>query len=187
MGKGGGKKGGKGFQGHCYVCGEFGHSQWDCGRGKGKNNGKGYGKDSANGKGFGKDGGKGYWHGKGYGKDGYYNKGSGKDGGKGAMPRACFGCGSTEHLLKDCPKRGGAIQSVEQEEPENVFFIGNVREEAEPWKQVPMKITLGNFLKVPKAAAGSTKKAKKQPQNAFKVLQPDDDDSEEDELVYGFA
>ena len=26
VGKGGGKKGGKGFQGNCYVCGEFGHS-----------------------------------------------------------------------------------------------------------------------------------------------------------------
>jgi len=36
VGKGYGKKGGgKGFQGHCYTCGEFGHSQWDC-KGKGK-------------------------------------------------------------------------------------------------------------------------------------------------------
>ena len=37
VGKGGGKKGGTCFQGHCFVCGEFGHSQWDCkGQGKGK-------------------------------------------------------------------------------------------------------------------------------------------------------
>ena len=112
VGKGGGKKGGKGFQGHCYVCGEFGHSQWDCGKGKGKNSSKGYGKDGANGKGFGKDGGKGPWYGKGYGKEGSYGKGIGKDGGKGGMPRACFGCGSTEHLLKDCPKRGGGQSRV---------------------------------------------------------------------------
>ena len=43
IGKGGGKKGGKGFQGYCYVCGGFGHSQWDCHKGKGK--GKSFGKD----------------------------------------------------------------------------------------------------------------------------------------------
>ena len=50
VGKGGGKKGGKGFQGHCYLCGEFGHSQWDCIKGKGKAYGKGYGKNGARGK-----------------------------------------------------------------------------------------------------------------------------------------
>ena len=83
VGKGGGKKGGKGFQGHCFVFGEFGHSQWDCkgkGKGKGYNDGKGYGKDSMYGKGFGKDG----WYRKGYGKDGMnfqcYGKGKGRDG-----------------------------------------------------------------------------------------------------------
>ena len=32
--KGGGKKGGKGFQGYFFVCGGFGHSQWDCHKGK---------------------------------------------------------------------------------------------------------------------------------------------------------
>ena len=36
IGKDGGKKGGKGFQGYCYVCGGFGHSQWDCHKDKGK-------------------------------------------------------------------------------------------------------------------------------------------------------
>ena len=49
IGKGGGKKGGKGFQGYCYICGGFGHSQWDCYKGKGK--GKGFGKDGGYGKG----------------------------------------------------------------------------------------------------------------------------------------
>ena len=133
------------------MCGEFGHSQWDCGKGKGKNYGKAYGKDGAyNKKGYGKDGGKGYWYGKGNGKDGAYGKGFGKDGGKGGMPRTCFGCGSTEYLLRDCPKRGGSIQSVRQEEPEEVMFIGNVRKHG--WEQVPMKVTLGDFVKAPKLA-----------------------------------
>ena len=59
IGKGGGKKGGKGFQVYRYVCGGFGHTQWDCHKGKGK------------GKSFGKDGG----CGKGYSKDGYAGKG----------------------------------------------------------------------------------------------------------------
>ena len=39
FGKGGKKGTGKGFQGYCYVCGEFGHSQWDCNKGKGKGKG----------------------------------------------------------------------------------------------------------------------------------------------------
>ena len=112
IGKGGGKKGGKGFQGYCYVCGGFGHSQWDCY--------KGYGK----GKGFSKDGG----YGKGYGKDGYAGKAYGKGtggGGKGGMRKACFGCGSTEHVIKDCPKNTN-VQQVEEDVPE-ILFIGNVQ------------------------------------------------------------
>ena len=37
--KGGGEKGGKGFQGHWHSCGEFGDSQWDCSRGGGTDKG----------------------------------------------------------------------------------------------------------------------------------------------------
>ena len=125
IGKGGGKKGGKGFQGYCYICGGFGHSQWDCYNGKGK------------GKGFGKDGG----YGKGYGKDGYagkaYGKGKGGDG-KGGMRKACFGCGSTEHVIKNCPKNTN-VQQVEEDVPE-ILFIGNVqnKEALEGWNKMPM-------------------------------------------------
>ena len=201
VGKGGGKKGGKGFQGHCYACGEFGHSQRDCGKGKGKSYSKGFGKNGAYSKGYGKDDAygnysKGYGKGdaygnyskgysKGYGKDGAYGKGSGKDGGKGGMPRACFGCGSTEHLMRDCPKRGADIQRVKkEEEPEEVMFIGNVRKEEGSWRQVPMKVTLGDFVRAPRV---NTRLAKKEKiKNRFEVLQPDEDgdESTDEEAFY---
>ena len=188
VGKGGGKKGGKGFQGNCYVCGEFGHSQYDCRKGKGKgygkdgSYGKGYGKDNSYSKGFGKDGS----YGKGFGKGpwyGAYGKGTGKDGGKGGMPRACFGCGSTEHLFRDCPKRGGEVQSVRQEGPEEVMFIGNVRKEVNDWKHVPMKVKLGDFVKPVKSIIKPTKKDTIK--NTFQVLQADEgDDENKGEVLY---
>jgi hypothetical protein len=169
VGAKGGKKGGKGFQGNCYVCGEFGHSQWDCRKGKGK----GFGKDNI-GKGYGKDGNfKGY--GKGYGKEsgykgGYSSKGNGKgyDTGKGAMQRACFGCGALDHVIKDCPKNP-RIQQVEETGPE-VLFIGNVKEEE--WKKVPMKVQLKDFVRAPARTQGKS-------QNRFKVLEVDEEDEED--------
>ena len=146
IGKGGGKKGGKGFQGYCYVCGGFGHSQWDCYKGKGK------------GKGFSKDG----LYGEGYGKDGYagkaYGKGKGGDG-KGGMRKACFGCGSTENVVKDCPKNIEAFEGR---------------------KKMPTKVTLGDFVKdtprvpIQKTHIGQTGVAK----NRFKVLEVDDVEEE---------
>ena len=176
----GGKKGtGKGFQGYCYVCGEFGHSQWDCNMGKGK--GKGWSKGKG---GYGKEGS----HGKSHGKDSFYSKGSGKDGyygkgeqGKAWMQKACFGCGSTEHLLKDCPENP-KIQNVEDEAPE-VLFIGNVQNrKEEEWKRIPMKVQLGDFMRAPVKRPTSTQKAK----NRFKVLQVDEDDCEggRDEVLH---
>ena len=72
------------------------HGHCCCGKGKGK--GKGWSKGN---------------YGKGYGEDGYYHKG---EQGKGGMQRACFGCGSAEHLLKDCPKKP-QIRNVVDEAP----------------------------------------------------------------------
>jgi hypothetical protein len=174
VGAKGGKKGGKGFQGNCYLCGEFGHSQWDCRKGKGK----GFGKDNV-GKGYGKEGNfKGY--GKGYGKDsgykgGYFGKGGGKsyDTGKGAMPRACFGCGALDHVIKDCPKNP-RIQQVEESGPPEVLFIGNVKEEE--WQRIPMKVQLKDFVRAP---ARSQKKS----ENRFKVLEVEEEDAEEEVQV----
>ena len=168
IGAKGGKKGGKGFQGHCYVCGEFGHSQWDCRKGKGK----GFGKDGG-GKGYGKnmESAKGNWnykgHGKGDYKGGYYNKGSGK----GAMQRACFGCGAFDHVIKDCPKNP-RIQQVEEETPE-VLFIGNVK--GEEWKHVPMKVRFGDYVKAP-----IIKDKAETHCNRFRVLEVDEEDDEEE-------
>jgi hypothetical protein len=168
IGKGYGKKGGgKGFQGHCFVCGEFGHSQWDC-KGKGKIGKGGY--ENYVVKGAGKEG----WYGKGYGKEvgkgygDYKGKGKGSDG-KGAMPRACFGCGATDHLLRDCPKNPAKINQVE-EKPEEVLFIGQVKED---WRTVPMKIKLENFMKAPVA------KSKVVSENRFRVLEVGEPEDEE--------
>ena len=183
IGKGGGKKGGKGFQGHCFVCGEFGHSQWDCFKGKGK--GKGYGKEGMYGKGYGKDN----MYYKGYGKDGMYGKGYGKDGGnylgygkgkggdgKGGMPRACFGCGATDHLLRDCPNNPSKVNQVEQEQEPEVLFIGNVRDE---WKKVPMKVNMANRNNMNTQVSQTFKEG-----NRFRVLEVDEEDDFEDEVVH---
>jgi cellular nucleic acid-binding protein len=125
VGKGEGKAKGKGgFQGQCWVCGEFGHSSRFCPKGKGKASDKGMGK------GYGKDNFKGGLQFKGFGKGyGWYGKGKGDFGkGGGTAQRACFGCGSTEHLLKDCPKAPNKVNQV-TEEPDEILFIGNIREE----------------------------------------------------------
>jgi hypothetical protein len=175
IGKGDGKSKGKGFQGNCYVCGGFGHTQWECPKGKGK--GKGFGKDPYI-KGGGKynlKGGymyKGYDKGYGKGKDNWYGKGKGSDYGKGGpvMQRACFGCGSTEHLLKDCPKNPSKVNHVSQEEPEEILFIGNVKEE---WKNIPMKIGVLGRMDV----RGPSVPRVVHP-NRFRVLQVDEPDDE---------
>ena len=184
IGKGDGKSKGKGgFQGNCFVCGEFGHSQWDCRKGKGK--GKGFGKEGY--KGFGKDGYKGNFGYKGFGKDGYkgfgkdgwYGKGKGNEYGKGGptLQRACFRCGATDHLLKDCPKNQDKIQQVQQEEEPEILFIGNVRND---WKHAPMKIGLPGKIDVPHRAPVAS-------HNRFRVLEVDQEDNDEEGNVFAVS
>jgi hypothetical protein len=183
IGEKGGKSGGKGFQGSCYVCGEYGHSQRFCPKGKGKGGGKdgyvkGGGKDGmykSYSKGFSKDSGyKGY--GKGYGKEGWY-QGKGYPGKGGAvMPRACFGCGSTEHILKDCPKNPMKVQQVSEQE--DILFIGQIRED---WKTVPMKVKTDMNFKHKVGGMGVAKPYRGcEEHNRFKVLQPDENDEDDD-------
>jgi hypothetical protein len=130
IGKGKGK-------GKCWNCGEPGHRAAECLKGKGK------GKAVQMSKG-GKDSGKGN-----YGKGSYYDSGKGYDLGKGggktwASPptRACFGCGSTAHILRDCPNRMTQVQEVREEEDEDVeiLFIGHTEAVEEPQKDPNLKL-----------------------------------------------
>lgn len=143
----GGKQGGKGFQGTCYVCGEFGHSQRDCAKAKGKGKSWGVGKGDGRqfcAKGFGKN----QWtpqNGQWYGQGGA--KGSGKGygeqaWGKGApMVKVCFSCGQTGHFIANCLSWNSTqVQSVEVE-PE-IHFVGSVQAQ-ECGAPGPIKIPLG--------------------------------------------
>ena len=164
---------GKG-KGACWTCGEAGHRAAECPRaGKGKGDGKGYGK------------GHGSWYGKGGQWTGYH-KGDGK-GGAGVwstpMVKACFGCGSTAHLVRDCPNKATQhVQEVrgEMDEPE-VLFIGNtvMVEESEPWRKVTRR---GREHKERECEMppGLEKRACK----GFTVLAEDDDDEDEEEVCH---
>ena len=118
MGKSGDKGEGKG-KGACFTCRAMGHRAAECpskGEGKGQ---KGKGKGWA--KGCGQSQGWNQWQ----------NTVS--------MTRACFGCGSTAHLFKDCPtKADRQVQEVTADEPE-ILFIGHTEatEIDGQWKEVP--------------------------------------------------
>ena len=104
VGKGyGGYSKGKGKgKGKCHNCGQEGHYKYNCPH-------KGYGKGYD--KGGGKTSNRGSWE---------------KGGGKGdGQPRACFSCGSLDHLARFCPsnKQVNEISSGPTGEPE-VLFIG---------------------------------------------------------------
>ena len=111
---------------------------------------------------------KGNWYG------GGIFKGKGGDQAQWGVRKACFTCGSTEHLARDCPKNANRVQAVDDETPE-VLFIGNVQRKEEEWQRAPMKVKLGDFLRTP------VKNPKRTPtlRNRFKVLEVNEDDVED--------
>ena len=122
--------------GECFSCGEKGHRAAECPKGKGKG---AAGKGGWNAYGGGKGKSKGYTNPSyAYAGKGHFGMapGPGKGFGKGQWEqprrRACFGCGSLEHLQRDCPKmlaavEGDADKNVQQVSFEDeVIIIGNV-------------------------------------------------------------
>ena len=109
---------------------------------------------------------------KGFGKDGWYCKGKGNEYGKGGrtLQLACFGCGATDHLLKDCPKNPNKIQQVQQEEEPEILFIGNVWDD---WKHVPMKIGVPGRRDFHHRAPVAS-------HNRFRVLEVDEKDNDDE-------
>ena len=175
---------GKG-KGRCWTCGEFGHRAFECPKGGGKG-GKGWGgKSWADGK-------------EGKGGKGHEAKGQSKG------VRACFHCGATDHLMRDCPRiknsRVHEVTAEEQEEPE-ILFIGNVSEKRRryvphegeermgstaPTDPTPRRTaTLGDFIK-PKLGAKPKQKVAPPPglggrktMFGFEALAEETDDVEE--------
>jgi hypothetical protein len=171
-------KGAKGKgKGKCWTCGETGHRAAECPKGKGKAStwqGK-------NGGGWYKGGYKGDWKGgKGEGK-------AGKGGWTNPMPRACFGCGSTAHLMRDCPNNRTTqdVQKVTGGDEPEVLFIGQtmVQDRQAAWTEVksrktPQPRVLGDFIRKPPGLSWKPHLRAK----GFKVLEvdePDEDEAEE--------
>ena len=164
-----GKSKGKG-KGECWTCGEVGHRAADCPKG---NSGKSYGKGGWSEKGGWK--GRGGW----YGKDGWNGKGAEYKTGKGGwappMVKACFGCGSTAHLMRDCPnKEGQRVQQVETDGPE-VLYIGHTNANVEEhWHLVDDKYKhRAKRCEHPPGLATPGC-------NGFRVLAEDEEDEEEE-------
>ena len=154
---------GKG-KGKCWTCGEAGRRAAECPKGKGKG---GTWQGYKGGEWQGKSGG--YWNKGGYKGDGKGGKGEGKTGKGGwtnPMPRACFGCGSTTHLLRDCPnnKTTQEVQEVRGDagEPE-VLFIAHttMQDREEAWKEVnkkgPRQRIIGYFVPQPPGLSKTTR------------------------------
>lgn len=135
----GGKKGSKGFQGRCFVCSEFGRTQWECGKKrtaarrtarpgprasglmpttKGMARTNGMGRHQARTTRTAKDTARSSTGRSPASGSGATPKGTARGstiGGVGGpvMQKACFGCGSTELLMRDCPKNQVRVQNVE--------------------------------------------------------------------------
>ena len=181
VGKGKGK--GKGL---CWTCGEPGHRAAECPKA-----GKGGGKGSN------------YYYKGGYKGDGKNSKGGYKGGkgeskaGKGTwynpMPRACFVCGSTTHLARDCPnaKTTQEVQVVRSETGDlEVLFIAHTtaEDDAGDWEEVKKKIprqrSPGGFIPGPPGLMGKTKRGESGGEvKGFKVLEMDETDEDEEDEV----
>jgi hypothetical protein len=67
--------------------------------------------------------------------------GKGPEYGKGiaaVMPRVCFGCGATDHIIRDCPKNPMKIQTIEQDK-EEILLIENVQDDL---RHIPIKVKI---------------------------------------------
>ena len=64
------------------------------------------------------------------------------------MRKNCFGCGFTEHNIKDCPKNKNVQASGGRNPRDSLYRQGaEQRRSIGGWKKLPMKVTLGNFVK----------------------------------------
>lgn len=110
------------------------------------------------------------------------SKGTASHDWRGGMQKACFGCESTEHLMRDRPKNHARVQNVE-EEPE-VLFIGRIGDSskcedeipAAAWMktQAPRKIPTGRCSGQPVKVQESSKKPMFW--KLFKVMEEDEED-----------
>ena len=154
--------------GECFSCGQKGHRAAECpakGGGKGTSLGKGGKGPTGFQKGYNTKGG---WH-KGYNEKGSFGmtpKGFGKGQWEAPRRRACFGCGSLDHLQRNCPKNVGQVEDVKVSnvssrsfEDDDIIVIGMIEEGAKFGYPV--------------------KKKKKKKKRVYKKMNPDEQKKEE--------